>query len=113
MKAESINPYFKDCVKRGGFFERLLLKLSTSRRVRWNNYFRACKRIPKSSPVHGLTSWEKINNRRCWLITHRKNRSETEFRALQDVAGTVASASLVAQNFLLHRKLRRLKACRD
>jgi len=91
----------------------------SGRKYRWNKYLRACRAIPKTSPVAGSTSWKKINARRGHLISKelaaaRKNlkqysRSE-ELQALQDVAGAVIAAHLIAQNFLLARLLRKLKA---
>jgi hypothetical protein len=93
----------------GWMYERLV-NISNPRKHRWNKYLRACRAIPETSPVAGSTSWDKINDRRCNLIENRATRNEQEFRALQNVAGAVKAPHLVAQNFLLARVLRRLKA---
>jgi len=93
----------------GWLYERLV-NISNPRKHRWNKYLRACRAIPATSPVAGSTSWDKINDRRCNLIENRATRNEQEFRALQNVADAVKAPHLVAQNFLLARVLRRLKA---
>lgn len=107
-------------IKPGGFLERLLVSVATSRKMRWNCYYRACKRIPKTSPVHGTTSWKRINDRRGQLIDQElraehqvgKFKRSEELQALQDVCGTIFTHGTIVQNFLLSRMLRRLKKIR-
>lgn len=104
-----------------GWLGERLKNVSNPRKRRWNAYVRACRRIPKSSPVYGTTSWDKINHRRHQLIDRemaayaktKKPWSEfthsAELDALQDVAGEICCGPTVAQNFLMSRFVRRLK----
>ncbi len=101
-------------IRHDSAFGLLLWRVYTSRKLRWNAYVRACRKIPKSSPVHGLLSWKRINDRRHDLIqaaykSRKKDRldEDPEFRALQAVP--CGEASTIVQNFLLARLLRRLE----
>lgn len=111
---------FNDVRPKTGPLARALEAISNPRKRRWKSYERACRRIPKDSPIHGTTSWDKINDRRHALIDAeikargpfikgRKFKRSAELQALQDICGEVMAGSLVAQNFLMGRILRRLR----
>lgn len=109
--SQDINPLYAAVFPKGWLGDRLH-NVSNPRRHRWNIYLRACKRIPKSSPVHGCTDWKKINHRRHTLIEKFINEDipkDAEYLALQEIAGVAFCSSTVVQNFLLARILRRLK----
>lgn len=104
-------------VRPRGWLGERLKNISNPRKWRWKSYERACRRIPKSSPVHGTTSWKEINARRCALIEAeimaskgKPFRRSEELQALQEVCDKVRAGNMVAQNFLLGRLLRKLKA---
>lgn len=99
---------YEKVIKPGGFLDRICTRLLTSRKRRWKSYYRACRRIPKHSPVHGTTCWDKINERRCELIGNYKKRNKEEFDALQKVAGELACQEIVVSNFIMGRYMRRL-----
>lgn len=117
---------FGDVVVPGGFFDRLLKSIDRRpRKHRWNCYLRACKRIPKSSPLYGCTDWKKINARRGMLIDKDFQKSiamgdawtpgtrtwfdtDTECIALQNVADAIVTSCEVAQSFRLRRTANRL-----
>lgn len=106
---------FADVRPTGWLLERLK-NVSNPRKHRWNAYLRACAKIPKSSPLHGCTSWKKINDRRGVLIEkyiRLKEPKDAEYLALQKVADEAFCGSLVVQNFLLSRLVRRLKATKS
>lgn len=106
---------FQGVVKPQGWLFHLLdgvLKRAV-RKKRWKSYYRACRRIPKDSPVYGTTSWRKINERRCKLIAKHiackdeKKIKSPEYHALQAVASEICKAELVVSNFVMRRWLRR------
>lgn len=109
-------PEFVDIVTPGGYWHQRLSNISNYRMHRWNAYVRACDRIPKTSPVYGSTSFATLNERRHHLIAKRfdgKGRNldeDAEFKALQEATGEWLCGPIVAQNFILGRYLRRLKA---
>ena len=105
-------------VRPTGFLGRCLEAISNPRKHRWKAYLRACKRIPKSSPVYGSTSFDVLNNRRLDLCEEmfakeKKSRKEVkespEFQALQNATSQWLAGPRVAELFLLSRQLRRLK----
>lgn len=105
-------------VRPSGLLGRCLDAISNPRKHRWNAYLRACKRIPKDSPVYGSTSFEKINTRRHALIDEMfadaETKSEEIKRSPEYVAVTRATREwlcgpMVASNFLMGRLLRRLQ----
>lgn len=102
-----------DVTPKGWLGERLK-NISNVKKRRWNIYLRACKKIPKFSPVYGSTSFKKINKRRHNLISKDfllglNPEERVEYEALQTVAGTVFIGPTIARNFILARLERRLK----
>lgn len=109
-------------VRPKGWLGERLKNISNPRKRRWKSYVRACRKIPKTSPVHGTTSWKKINDRRHELIVkeiaeHKKTgkpwtemEHSKELAALQKVCGELCCGPTVASNFLMARLLRRLRA---
>lgn len=99
-------------------FGLLLWRVYASPKLRWNSYIRACRKIPKDSPVCGSISWKRINERRCELINAAFGSGKKdalvaldrnpEYRALQDVP--CGDASLIVSNFVMGRLLRRMEA---
>lgn len=104
--------------KPGSLLDRCLAALANPRKHRWNAYLRACRAIPKDSPVAGSTSWKKINARRGELIDQHHaeyvfpiDGSESpELQALQAVAGAMVCRYHAASAFLMARVSRRLQA---
>lgn len=101
-----------------GFLGRCLDAISNPRKHRWKAYLRACKRIPKDSPVYGSTSFDVLNARRLDLCEEmfakeKRSRKEVkespEFQALQNATSQWLAGPKVAELFLLSRELRRLK----
>ncbi|WP_395734108.1 hypothetical protein [Prosthecobacter sp.] len=110
-------PEYSDLLpKPGTYLRRCLDSIRNPRRHRWNSYLRACKKIPLSSPVHGSTHFDLINQRRVAMIT-AAGRTQTwdtldadpEFIALQNAASEWNCGQLIAGNFLNGRLLRRLE----
>lgn len=112
------DPYIHVRPKKGVLARAVHGIVSHPRKIRWNAYLRACRAIPKSSPVHGTCSWKRINRRRHQLIDRMfRDKRETlpakqqaEFEALQKVCGTVASAHAILTLWLSQRLMRRLLA---
>jgi hypothetical protein len=104
------DPYAAVRPKPGSLLDRCLQSISNPRKHRWNAYLRACRAIPKDSPVAGSTSWERINARRMHLIDCDPCGEvyDPEFEALQRVANEYGTADLAAHCFLLARLVRRL-----
>lgn len=105
-------------VRPSGVLGRMLENISNPRRHRWNAYLRACKRIPKTSPVYGSTSFNRLNERRHQLIfemyekekrSSKEARESEEFKALQHATSQWLCGPLVAGNFLLSRLVRRME----
>ena len=101
-----------------GVLARALQAIENPRKHRWKAFLRACRRIPKKSPVHGCTSFERLNARRLALIeamwshdqSHRRAAKESpEFKALQAATSEWLAGPRVAENFILSRYLRLLK----
>lgn len=112
-------------VRPGGMLGRCLDAIGNHRKHRWNAYLRACKRIPKESPVYGSTSFEKINGRRHELIglmfsfedgetdttpEYDTIKSSEEYQAVSKATSEWLCGPMVASNFLMGRLLRRLQA---
>lgn len=98
-----------------GLLGRCLDSITNPRRHRWNRYLRACKKIPKDSPVYGSTSFQKINDRRHEIIREmlprgrRKEMKETpEYMALEDCAAAWACGQLTASRFIMRRQFQAL-----
>ena len=108
---------FGEVVTPGGFLDRLLRSISRPRKRRWNAYVRACKLIPKDSPVHGTTNFERINGRRHDLINEafgsgrggEELDGNPEYVALCRATDNWACGSSAISRFVLGRKLRRLE----
>lgn len=103
-------------VRPTGWLAGVLSRVGNPRKHRWNAYLRACRAIPKGSPVAGSTSFKKINARRCKLIpreilahTARPFKRSAELEALQKAVGEWLCGPLVVSNFLSARLLRRLQ----
>lgn len=103
----------------GGLLGRCLESICNPRKHRWNAYLRACKRIPKGSPVHGSTSFARINDRRHELISemfadgsakYDEIKASPEYQAVSLATSEWLCGPTVASNFLLGRLLRRLRA---
>lgn len=109
---------FEGVVQPGTWLAALLYRVSNPRKQRWNAFYRACKQIPASSPVHGVTSFDRLNERRLALIDKRRSgggrnaTEEIEFKALQKVITQRLCGPTVVTNFILQRSLRRLRATR-
>lgn len=110
-------PEFYHDVFPKGILGDMLESISNPRKHRWNRYLRACKAIPKDSPLSGSTTFQAINNRRHALISEafkgKRDGSSLDTNAEYEALGKAVSAWLcgpdVAINFLLRRKLHRLR----
>lgn len=105
-------------VRPKGILGLCLDAIANPRKHRWKAYLRACKSIPKESPVHGSTSFTRLNERRLALCeemfakegrTRKEVKESPEFQALQKATSEWLCGPTVASNFLLSRQLRRLK----
>lgn len=85
-----------------------LERVLNPRKHRWNRYRRACKAIPKHSPVHGSTSFRLLNERRLALIddTAKTPAIQAEYKALKRACSSWVHPSMIGINFLLARYLR-------
>ena len=100
----------------GGILGQMLDNIANPRKHRWNKYLRACKAIPKSSPVAGSTSFKRINQRRLEIIHAAFSRddpaalaSDPEKLALSKAVDARCAATTAGSSFLMGRLLRRLQ----
>ena len=106
-------------VRPTGTLGKALDAIENPRKHRWNAYLRACRNIPASSPVHGSTSFKKLNDRRHELISEmfaadmaRESdvKDGPEYKAVSRATSAWHCGPMVASNFLMSRVLRRLES---
>jgi len=97
---------------------RCLDSISNPRKHRWKKYLRACRRIPRESPVHGSTNFHVINARRHDLIDamyekekrcRRAVKESPEYKALDEAVSAAVMGQVIASSFLLSRLLRKIQ----
>ena len=107
-----------EAVRPGGVLGRCLEAISNPRKHRWNAYLRACRAIPKDSPVYGSTSFRRINDRRHDLIVsmfgenssfREEVKESPEYQAVSKATMAWCNGPLIASTFLAARLLRRME----
>ena len=99
----------EDFFPKAGPLHQMCLAVQNTKKVRWNKFLRECKKIPRTSPVYGSTSFKAINERRHQLIRSDIETESEEEKVLSRCVSIGAGAYTAVNLLVAKRMIRHMK----